>query len=36
MPMIGPGLGYSQMITGDFIADRSDVDPEDPDSSAMF
>ena len=36
MPMIGPGLGYDQMITGDFIADRTEVDPEDPDSSAMF
>jgi len=36
MPMIGPGLGYDQMNTGDFIADRNDVDPDDPDSSAMF
>ena len=36
MPMIGPGLGYDQMITGDFIADRNDVDPDEPDSSAMF
>ena len=35
-PMVGPGMSYDQMITGDFIADRNDVDPETPDSSAMF
>jgi acetolactate synthase-1/2/3 large subunit len=36
MPMIGPGLAYDQMITGDYITNRNEIDREDPDSSAMF
>ncbi len=36
MPMSGPGLGYDQMLTGDLSAVRNDVDPDEPDSSAMF
>ena len=35
-PMIGPGLPYDQMITGDHIPSRNQVDPEEPDSTALF
>jgi len=35
-PMVGPGLTYDQMITGDFIPTRSKVSEEDIDSSEMF
>ena len=35
-PMVGPGLTYDQMITGDFIPTRSVTSEEDIDSSEMF
>jgi acetolactate synthase-1/2/3 large subunit len=35
-PMVGPGLPYNQMVTGDFIPTRSKVSEEDIDSSEMF
>ena len=36
-PMVGPGLSYRDMITGDFIPDRYDADkPDEPDASEMF
>jgi acetolactate synthase-1/2/3 large subunit len=35
-PMVGPGLSYDQMITGDHIANRSRVTEEDIDGSSMF
>ena len=36
-PMIGPGLPYSQMITGDHIQRRYSDEPNaDPDSSSLF
>jgi acetolactate synthase-1/2/3 large subunit len=36
-PMVGPGLGYDAMITGDFIAARkSNESPADIEPSAMF
>jgi acetolactate synthase-1/2/3 large subunit len=35
-PMVGPGLPYDQMITGDFMPTRSKVSEEDIDSSEMF
>jgi acetolactate synthase I/II/III large subunit len=35
-PMVGPGQGYSEMITGDHIASRVDVDAKAPDASEMF
>jgi len=35
-PMVGPGLAYNQMVTGDFIPTRSNVREEDIDSSEMF
>jgi acetolactate synthase-1/2/3 large subunit len=36
-PMVGPGLGYDAMITGDFIAPRlQGTVPEDIDPSGMF
>jgi acetolactate synthase-1/2/3 large subunit len=36
-PMVGPGLGYDAMITGDFIAARTqDVPPGEVDPSGMF
>ena len=35
-PMVGPGLSYDQMITGDFIPNRSQVTEEDIDGSSMF
>jgi len=35
-PMVGPGLSYDQMITGDFIPTRSATEEEEIDSSEMF
>ena len=36
-PMVGPGLSYREMITGDHIANRYDVEEsEAPDASEMF
>jgi acetolactate synthase I/II/III large subunit len=36
-PMVGPGLGYDAMITGDFITARTqDVAPGEVDPSGMF
>ncbi len=35
-PMVGPGLAYDQMVTGDFIRTRSVADMEDIDDSSMF
>ena len=35
-PMVGPGLPYDQMITGDFMPTRNKVSEEDIDSSEMF
>ena len=35
-PMVGPGLTYDQMITGDFIPARNSTTEDDIDSSEMF
>ena len=35
-PMVGPGLTYDQMITGDFIPNRVKTSEEDIDGSSMF
>jgi len=35
-PMVGPGLTYSQMITGEFIPSRKVTTEDDIDSSEMF
>jgi acetolactate synthase-1/2/3 large subunit len=35
-PMVGPGLGYSEMITGDHIPARTEVPAKVPDASEMF
>jgi acetolactate synthase-1/2/3 large subunit len=35
-PMVGPGMAYDQMITGEFIPNRREVEPDEPDDSAMF
>ncbi len=35
-PMVGPGLTYDQMITGDFIPHRVKTTEDDIDSSSMF
>ena len=35
-PMVGPGLAYDQMITGDFIPHRTKTTEEDIDGSSMF
>jgi len=36
-PMVGPGLSYKDMVTGDFIPNRYDHDePTDPDESELF
>ena len=38
-PMVGPGMSYDRMITGEFIADRGDAksdQPDEPDESSMF
>jgi acetolactate synthase I/II/III large subunit len=35
-PMVGPGQTYAQMITGDFIASRHEVEIETPGPAEMF
>jgi acetolactate synthase-1/2/3 large subunit len=36
-PMVGPGQGYNEMITGDHIASRTEqVETKTPDESEMF
>jgi len=35
-PMVGPGLAYDQMITGDFIPTRSRTSEDDVESGSMF
>lgn len=35
-PMVGPGMSYAQMITGDWIPSRSPSSDADVDSSQMF
>jgi len=35
-PMVGPGQGYSEMITGDHIPSRTEVETKTPDASEMF
>jgi len=37
-PMVGPGMAYDRMITGEFIRDRneSNRDDDEPDESSMF
>jgi acetolactate synthase-1/2/3 large subunit len=35
-PMVGPGQGYREMITGDYIASRTHVETKTPDESEMF
>ncbi len=35
-PMVGPGQGYEEMITGDFIPSRHKVDIKTPGPSEMF
>jgi acetolactate synthase-1/2/3 large subunit len=35
-PMVGPGQGYSEMITGDHIPSRTEVETTTPDESEMF
>jgi acetolactate synthase-1/2/3 large subunit len=35
-PMVGPGMSYDSMLTGEFIESRAEADPETPDESSMF
>jgi acetolactate synthase-1/2/3 large subunit len=35
-PMVGPGQGYDEMITGDHIPSRNEVEIKPPDASEMF
>ena len=35
-PMVGPGLAYDQMITGDWIPNRVETREDDIDGSSMF
>jgi acetolactate synthase-1/2/3 large subunit len=35
-PMVGPGLSYTQMITGDWIRSRADSERERLDPSELF
>jgi acetolactate synthase-1/2/3 large subunit len=35
-PMVGPGLSYDQMVTGEFITNRATVKEDDIDNSEMF
>ncbi len=35
-PMVGPGQGYDEMITGEFIPSRTAVKIKVPDASEMF
>jgi acetolactate synthase-1/2/3 large subunit len=34
--MVGPGQAYADMITGDHIASRREVEVKAPDASEMF
>jgi acetolactate synthase-1/2/3 large subunit len=35
-PMVGPGQAYDEMITGDYIVSRGQIDVKTPDASEMF
>jgi len=35
-PMVGPGQAYAEMITGDYIPSRTDVEIKAPDASKLF
>ena len=35
-PMVGPGQAYDEMITGEHIPSRTQVDIKAPDASEMF
>jgi acetolactate synthase-1/2/3 large subunit len=35
-PMVGPGLAYDQMITGEWIPNRAETREDDIDGSSMF
>ena len=35
-PMVGPGQAYADMITGEYITSRTQVDIKTPDASEMF
>jgi acetolactate synthase-1/2/3 large subunit len=35
-PMVGPGLSYDKMITGDYIKSRDKPSDDQPDPSEMF
>lgn len=35
-PMVGPGLPYDQMVTGDFMPTRNKISEDDIDGSSMF
>lgn len=35
-PMVGPGMSYDKMVTGDFIKSRNKTDNEQPGPSEMF
>ena len=35
-PMVGPGLSYDKMITGDFIVSREKLNDDQPGPSEMF
>jgi acetolactate synthase-1/2/3 large subunit len=36
-PMVGPGLSYKDMVTGDFIPNRYETDEAaEPDASELF
>ena len=35
-PMVGPGMSYDKMITGDFIKSRSKPEGDQPGPSEMF
>ncbi|MCH8073518.1 MAG: biosynthetic-type acetolactate synthase large subunit [Proteobacteria bacterium] len=35
-PMVGPGLSYDKMVTGDYIASRDSTADDQPDPSEMF
>jgi acetolactate synthase-1/2/3 large subunit len=35
-PMVGPGQAYAEMITGEYIPSRTQVDIKTPDASEMF
>jgi len=35
-PMVGPGMSYDRMITGDFIKNRNSDEDDKPGESSMF